>query len=488
MLRAMIALILTLSFLSTANAQGGAAPDRSATGGAQTLGDIMTRQRGEEVDNSFRSGATGDASRAADISNQLGTLGGNSDPELWRALRFGSADITASNTGPAATVLIQDGGMGWLKFREGPLTTYGGALLMGVIALLAAFFMYRGRIKIDGEKTGRKITRFKAIERFGHWLLSGSFILLGLTGLISLFGRKFLIPTFGHEAFSFLAVGSKWVHNNVSWAFMVALGMIFVMWVAENIPHRTDINWLRKGGGIFSKGHPPAKKFNAGQKIIFWSVIVLGVSISVSGLSLLFPFEINMFAATFAKINATGIGGLLGFGELREVLAPHEEMQYAQLWHSVVSFVLMAIILAHIYIGSLGMEGAYDAMGSGDVEEQWAREHHSLWVEEVLGEANNVSETRKAPAVKAAKAPATKTAKGTSAKAAKAPATKTAKGTSAKAAKAQATKTVKGTSAKAAKVPATKVAKATLANAAKVPVAKMVKATAAKPKKAPPKK
>ena len=433
MLRAMIALILTLSFLSTASAQGVDSPDRSATGGAQTLGDIMTRQRGEDVDNSFRSGATGDPSRAADISNQLGTLGGNSDPELWRALRFGSADITASNTGPAATVLIQDGGMGWLKFREGPLATYGGALLMGVIALLAAFFMYRGRIKIDGEKTGRKITRFKAIERFGHWLLSGSFILLGLTGLISLFGRKFLIPTFGHEAFSFLAVGSKWVHNNVSWAFMVALAMIFVMWVAENIPHRTDINWLRKGGGIFSKGHPPAKKFNAGQKIIFWSVIVLGLSISVSGLSLLFPFEINMFAATFAKINATGIASMLGFGELREVLAPHEEMQYAQLWHSVVSFVLMAIILAHIYIGTLGMEGAYDAMGSGDVEEQWAREHHSLWVEEVLGETNNVAKPTKVRAVKPAKkAPATKTAKASATKAPKAPAPKSVKSTASK--------------------------------------------------------
>ena len=256
MLRALIALILTLSFfLSTASAQSADAPDRSATGGAQTLEDIMARQSGEAVDNSFRSDATGDASQAADITNQLGTLGGNSDPELWRALRFGSADITASNTGPAATVLIQDGGMSWLKFRSGPLATYGGALLMGMIALLAAFFMYRGRIKIDGEKTGRKITRFKAIERFGHWLLSGSFILLGLTGLISLFGRKFLIPTFGHDAFSFIAVGSKWVHNNVSWAFMLALGMIFVMWVAENIPHRSDINWLRKGGGIFSKGH-----------------------------------------------------------------------------------------------------------------------------------------------------------------------------------------------------------------------------------------
>ena len=386
MLRAMIALILTLSFLSTASAQSADAPDRSATGGAQTVEDIMLRQRGEDVDNSFRSGATGDPESAAGISNQLGTLGGASDPELWRAVRFGSADTIASNNGPGATVLIQDGGMRWLNFRAGPLSTYGGGLLMGIIALLAAFFMYRGRIKIDGEKTGRKITRFKAIERFGHWLLSGSFILLGITGLISLFGRKFLIPTFGHETFSFLAVGSKWVHNNVSWAFMVALAMIFVMWVAENIPHRSDINWLRKGGGIFSKGHPPAKKFNAGQKLIFWSVIVLGVSISVSGLSLLFPFEINMFAATFAKINATGIGSIFGFGDLREVLAPHEEMQYAQLWHSVVSFVLMAIILAHIYIGSVGMEGAYDAMGSGEVEEQWAREHHSLWVEEIMPE------------------------------------------------------------------------------------------------------
>ena len=76
MLRAMIALILTLSFLSTASAQSADAPDRSATGGAQTLEDIMARQRGEAVDNSFRSDATGDASQAADISNQLGTLAG----------------------------------------------------------------------------------------------------------------------------------------------------------------------------------------------------------------------------------------------------------------------------------------------------------------------------------------------------------------------------------------------------------------------------
>jgi formate dehydrogenase subunit gamma len=152
----------------------------------------------------------------------------------------------------------------------------------------------------------------------------------------------------------------------------------------HNIPNRTDIRWLAEGGGILSKGkHPPAKKFNAGQKMIFWSVIILGGSISASGLSLLFPFELPMFAKTFAILNQTGMPELLGFGILPEQLAPHEEMQYAQLWHAIVSFVLMAIIIAHIYIGSVGMEGAYDAMGSGEVEEQWAREHHGLWLDEV---------------------------------------------------------------------------------------------------------
>jgi len=384
MLRALMILLMTVLFTSTATAQDEAAPpDRSATGGAQTLEDILARQRGEVIDDSFRSDLTGNPDGAADITNQLGTLGGASDPELWRGIRYGSADITASNNGPAATVLVQDGGMRWLLFREGPLITYGGYLLLGTLALLALFFLIRGRIRIDGEKTGRTIERFKWVERFGHWLLAGSFIVLGITGLVSLMGRKFLIPAFGHETFAFIAVGSKWVHNNVSWAFMLALITIFVMWIAHNLPDRTDIKWLMKGGGIFTKSHPPAKKFNAGQKLIFWSVIVLGASISVTGLALLFPFEINMFAATFEKLNSFGISGALGLGELPTVLAPHEEMQLAQLWHAIVSFVLMAIILAHIYIGSVGMEGAYDAMGSGDVEEQWAREHHSLWVEDV---------------------------------------------------------------------------------------------------------
>ncbi len=360
------------------------APDRSATGGAQTLEDILARQRGEQVDSSFRRNATGNPEGAAGMASQLGTLGGASDAEVWRALRYGLEDVKVSAGGPEARVLIQDSGMWWLQFRRGPLATYGAWLLGGTLALLVLFYLIRGRIRIDGEKTGRTVTRFQAVERFGHWLMAGSFVVLAITGLLVLFGRMAIIPLLGLEAFSTLAAGSKWVHNNISWAFMLGLVMVFVMWVLHNIPNRTDLKWLAVGGGIFSKGvHPPAKKFNAGQKLIFWAVIVFGASISVSGLSLLFPFELPMFAKTFQILNDTGLPQAVGYGALPETLAPHEEMQFATLWHTIMAFALTAIILAHIYIGSVGMEGAFDAMGSGEVEEQWAREHHGLWLEEL---------------------------------------------------------------------------------------------------------
>ena len=362
-----------------AQAQEVAPIDRSATGGAQTLEDIMARQRGEAV-----APRTGDASGAAqELSGQLGTLGGASDPDLWRALRYGSADITVSSGGEVASVLMQDGGMVWLEFRKGPLATYGGYLLLGTIALLIVFFVLRGKVKLDYEKTGKTVTRFKSFERAAHWLLAGSFILLGLTGLLTLFGRFFIAPYLSKEVNATLLLGSKYIHNNVAWAFIVALIVVFFLWVWHNIPNRTDITWFAQAGGIVGSKHPPARKFNGGQKIIFWSVIVLGGSISLSGVSLLIPFELQMFAKTFDVMRSIGIEALPFYGALPEALAPHEEMQHAQAWHAIVSFVLMAIIIAHIYIGSVGMEGAYDAMGSGEVDEAWARQHHSLWLEEL---------------------------------------------------------------------------------------------------------
>jgi formate dehydrogenase subunit gamma len=376
LLGAALLAMATLLF-NPAWADNAPAVDRTSTGGAQTLEDIMARQQQLKIDESFRSENLGNPANAKPITEQLGTRGGVSDSDVWRGIRYNQSDITTQMRGPAADVLIQDGGMPWYKLREGPLISYGGGALLGILLLLVVFYFVRGKIMIDGGPSGTKIERFKAIERFGHWLLAGSFIALALTGLITLMGRSFLIPVIGHEAYSTLAVGSKWLHNNIAWAFMLGLIMTFCMWVVHNIPNKLDWQWIKAGGGIFTKSHPSSKKFNAGQKIIFWTVMLLGLSVSLSGLSLLFPFVMPMFAGTFSVINSV-IGT-----DFPTALTPHEEMQYANIWHSIVAFAMMVAIIAHIYIGSVGMEGAFDAMGNGQVDREWARQHHDLWVEEV---------------------------------------------------------------------------------------------------------
>lgn len=382
--RSVLILLMTVLFCGVATAQDAPPVDRSATGGAQTLADIMARQNALKMDDSFRRDNIGNPDGGAATIAPLGTRGGQSVSDMWRALRYNEGDLRTSDSGFAGDVAIQSSGMAWLEFRRGALATYGAWLLGGTLLLLAIFFLLRGRIRLDGEWSGRKILRFTSIERFGHWLTAWSFILLGITGLISLFGRMALIPLMGKDAFATIAAISKPIHDSVAWAFMLGLLMLILMWTFQNIPNRHDLAWLAKGGGMFSKGvHPPARKFNAGQKLIFWGVVVFGLSISVSGLSLLFPFQLPLFAKTFAIANDTGIPQWLGFGVLPEAMSPQQEMQLAQAWHAIVAFVFIAMIFGHIYIGTLGMEGAFEAMGDGEVDEEWAREHHGLWVADV---------------------------------------------------------------------------------------------------------
>lgn len=350
--------------------------ERSSTGGAQTLEDILSRQNGSAVDESFRRDNLGTSDNAQPISNSLGTLGGISNSDIYRGIRYSELDVSVSNSGPAAKILVQDGGMDWLLTREGTIQAFAAYGIGGILIALGAFYFMRGRMTIEGGPSGETIERFKAFERFGHWCLSGSFVMLAFTGLLLLFGRSVVIPLFGHEINSAIATFSIWVHNNIAWVFMASLVYIFITWVAHNIPNKLDLVWLAKGGGIVGDAHPSARKFNAGQKIIFWMTIVLGVSVSMSGLSLLFPFEMPMFAKTFALINSvTGLG-------LPTDLVPHEEMQLAHMWHAIVATTMIVAIIAHIYIGSVGMEGAFDAMGSGHVDLEWAKQHHDLWVEE----------------------------------------------------------------------------------------------------------
>ncbi len=383
-----LALVLTVLLLTLSSISGFAQETpgaRAQTGGAQTLEDILARQRGQVIDDQFRRDATGNPESAAPLSDQLGTLGGVSDADFWRAFRYGSADIISTDPSPAGNVVIQDGGMRWLKWRAGPLRTYGGYLLLGMFGVLVLFFLIRGKIRIEGEKTGETILRFKLIERIAHWTMAIPFILLAITGLSLLFGRIALIPFFGHEAYTPIANAGKLVHNYVAWPFMLGVILIFFLWVWKNLPEKTDIAWILKGGGLFSKGvHPSSGKFNAGEKLVFWAVVIFGVLMSLTGLSLLFPFQMEFFAPVFGFLNTLGLPQLLGLGALDSALAPQQEMQLALMLHAAIAFVYIAIIIAHIYLGSVGMEGAFDSMTKGEVETQWAKEHHDLWYEEMV--------------------------------------------------------------------------------------------------------
>ena len=302
-------------------------------------------------------------------------LGIKSDTDLWRFVRTGNAGSTQMKDELSA-VMIQSEGDNWRAFRNGPLSVYGAYGLAGIIGLLVVFYMVRGRITIDAGPSEDRIMRFGTIDRFAHWLMAGSFVVLGITGLNLLYGRYVLLPIIGKDAFATITTFGKYAHNYLAFAFMLGLGLAFILWVRHNIPNKLDLKWLAMGGGIFAKGvHPPARKFNAGQKIIFWAVMIGGLSVSMSGIALMFPFQTSMFAETFALLNSIGFS-------LPTDFTPLQEQQMNQLWHGVVSLGLMTMIVAHIYIGSVGMEGALDAMNSGMVDRNWAKEHHNLWVEE----------------------------------------------------------------------------------------------------------
>ena len=256
-----------------------------------------------------------------------------------------------------AGTLIQPEGREWRQFHQVTLPTYGGYILLGMLGVLVLFYLVRGKVRLESGWSGRTIVRFGGFSRFVHWLTAVSFIVLALSGLNVVFGKTLLLPLIGESAFATFSQWGKYAHNYLSVPFTVGLVLMLLIWIKDNLPSSGDLKWVFQGGGIVGKGHPAAGRFNPGQKFIFWSVILLGGAIALSGYLLMFPFY------------ATGIAG----------------MQLGQIVHSVAGVLLIAIIFGHIYIGTLGMEGAFDAMGSGEVDVNWAKEHHSLWVEKELG-------------------------------------------------------------------------------------------------------
>ncbi len=292
---------------------------------------------------------------------------GNNAP-MWREVNSGKEHYT-SIAGKERGVLIQHTGQQWRLLRNGQISLYGGMAVAGVFVLLSLFYMIKGPIKLPYPPTGRLIERFTSAERMAHWTMAFSFVALAMTGLIIIFGKYVLLPVIGHTLFSWLTILGKNIHNFVGPLFSVSIVVFFIMYVKDNFPNAADIKWMLKGGGFLGGEHIPSGRFNMGEKLWFWGgVTLLGLVVSSSGYVLDFPnFEQTRFT-----------------------------MQQANVIHAIAALIFVSMSLGHIYIGSIGMEGALDAMRYGYVDEAWAKAHHEDWFNDI----------------KAGKIPAVRTAEG----------------------------------------------------------------------------
>ena len=251
-------------------------------------------------------------------------------------------------------VLEQPQGREWREFRNVTLRWIGGVAIVGMLVLLVIFYLTRGMVRLESGRSGRTIVRFTLFERFVHWMTATCFVILAISGLNITFGRPLLLPLIGFEAFSGWSQWAKYAHNYLSFPFTIGVVLIFLMWIAGNIPNKVDVAWIKRGGGIVGHDHPPAYRFNAGQKMIYWIVVIGGGLVAATGYQLMFPFYV------------TDIAG----------------MQLAQIVHGVVTLLFIAAMLVHIYMGTLGEEGAFEGMWDGTVDVNWAKQHHPIWFEE----------------------------------------------------------------------------------------------------------
>jgi formate dehydrogenase subunit gamma len=311
---------------------------------------------------------------------------GNNAP-LWRAVREsgqqpGSSSLPGAEQGVLIQPLVQypgsrltTAGEAWRQVRNQWLLPYGGALLLIVLTALGLFYWRKGALGHDHPDTGLVIERFTPLERAAHWSNAIAFVILAVSGVVMAFGKFFLLPVIGGTLFGWLSYALKTAHNFAGPLFAVSLLVVFVTFVRDNWPSRHDIPWLLRGGGLLSGEEVPSHRFNAGEKLVFWGgVLLLGAVVVGSGLVLdkLIP----------------GLAYLRG------------DMQIAHMVHAVAAVLMMAMFLGHIYIGTIGMKGAYRAMRTGNVSQAWAHEHHALWLEDI--QAGRIAAQRSGPQAAAA--------------------------------------------------------------------------------------
>jgi formate dehydrogenase subunit gamma len=317
---------------------------------------------------------------------------GNNAP-MWRDVGRGVSGTTSLPYLEAGNLIqpfvqypgsrLTNAGEAWRQVRNNWLIPYGGSLLVIVALAIALFYWRKGPMSLHGAETGRVIERFTYFERAAHWTNAIAFVALAISGIIMAFGKFFLLPVIGTTLFGWLTYALKNLHNFTGPLFAVSLVVVILTFARDNLPKKEDITWLLKGGGMFGGEEVPSHRFNGGEKALFWGgVFLFGLIVVGSGLFL----DKILPAVDYTRGN----------------------MQVAHMIHAAASAIMMAMFMGHIYMGTIGMKGAYKAMKTGYVDETWAKEHHQLWYDDVKAGKIPVHRTAASPsaplATQAAKA------------------------------------------------------------------------------------
>jgi formate dehydrogenase subunit gamma len=200
------------------------------------------------------------------------------------------------------------------------------------------------------------IVRYTPNERTNHWITAITFVLLALSGLAMF-----------HPAMSWLYAifgGGQWtriLHPFVGCVMFVSFLILALRFWHHNYLDQADIQWMRQIDDVLNNREeklPAIGKYNAGQKLLFFTMVVCLVLLLASGIviwrryfSIYFPIEIIRLAA---------------------------------LVHAAAAFVLIVGIVVHIY-AALWVKGSIGAMTRGTVTYGWARKHHPNWFKEIIG-------------------------------------------------------------------------------------------------------
>ena len=304
---------------------------------------------------------------------------GNNAP-MWRQVGQGNTGVVNFPYAEYGTLIqpfvqypgstYTNAGEAWRQVRNHWILPYGGALMVIVAVAIALFYVGKGTIKLHGAETGRQIERFTYFERAAHWVNAIAFVILAISGIVMAFGQFFLLPVIGSTLFGWLTYALKNAHNFTGPLFAVSLVVVILTFVRDNLPSKEDLTWLLKGGGLLGGHEVPSHRFNAGEKVLFWGgVFLFGLIVVGSGLVL-------------DKV----IPGLDYF---------RADMQVAHMIHAAAAVIMMVMFMGHIYMGTLGMQGAYQAMKTGYVDETWAKEHHELWYDDI--QAGKIPAQRSTP-------------------------------------------------------------------------------------------